>query len=140
MMLNLLKYFLFINLGLVFWIFYLMAFPVTVDVIHNEPFTVYPEVVKRGEMISWEVEFTKTNPYPATLNRSIVCDDDTLIPLTSQITNFPQGDRQIAKGDVIIPEKTSAGVCHIELQATYHINPVRNIEKGYTTKDFLVIR
>jgi hypothetical protein len=129
----------FINLAVVIWLFYLLAFPVRLDIIHNEPFPVYPEVVAIGQEIVWEVEFTKTNNYPATINRNIICADGNLVTLSSDETNVPESDRRIAKGSAFIPRKTSLGVCYIELKATYHINPIRDIQRTYVTRNFRVI-
>jgi len=117
----------------------LLFAPVELDIIYNEPFPVYPSEVKRGEEITWIVEFSKTNSHPATINRTIVCADGNLVTLSASETNVPMTERMIAVGGVTIPEKTSLGVCYTELVATYHINPLRNIEKTMRTQNFTVI-
>jgi hypothetical protein len=117
----------------------LLFAPVELDIIYNEPFPVYPSEVKRGEEITWIVEFSKSNTFPATINRTIICADGNLVTLTSSETNVPKTERMIAVGGAVIPEKTSLGVCYTELVATYHINPLRNIEKTMRTQNFTVI-
>ena len=127
------------NFFAVVWLFYMLAFPVRLDVIHNEPFPVYPKELKRGEQINWEVEFTKTNDFPATINRTIVCQDGGVFLLAPEETNAPQGDRSVAKGGVVLPQNVSSGKCHVEFGATYHINPIRDIQRSYKTQTFNVI-
>ena len=136
---KILLYFMIINLGAVVWLFYTLAFPVQIAVLHNEPFPVYPSEVKRGEEISWKVELTKTNDYRATVNRNIVCADGNLVTLARSETNAPLGERIILNGSVTVPLKTSLGECYIEITPTYHINPLRDITKSYRTQSFNVI-
>lgn len=128
-----------VNLLAAIYLFYMLAFPVQLDVIHNEPFPVYPTEIKKGEEIFWEVEYSKTNNFPATINRNIICEDGNLITLASDEVNAPQAVRKIAKGSAFIPNKTSLGKCYVELAATYHINPLRNETKSYKTTTFNVI-
>ena len=117
---------------------YSLFAPVELDIIYNEPFPVSPTVVQRGEYLSWEVEYSKTNDHPATIHRNIICGDN-LITLTSSETNAPRTERKTVTGGTIVPEKTSLGVCYVELIATYHINSFREIVRSMRTQDFTVI-
>jgi hypothetical protein len=130
----------FVNLGIAIFLFYLLAFPVRLDIVYNEPFPVYPDVVKKGEELTWVVEFSKSNNYPAILNRNILCADGNLVTLAPLETNVPPTERNKAIFSINIPEKSSLGECYLSVTATYHINPIRTIQRTYVTEVFTVIK
>lgn len=119
------------------YVLFLLVAPVQLDEVYNEPFPVYPAELKKGEEVFWDIEYSKSNPYKAFINRNIICGDN-LVTLAPETTDAPYGDRVIARGSVVLPEKVSLGTCYIELKATYEINRLRTIQKTFVTQDFYI--
>lgn len=129
----------FLNVAALLVIGYLMFAPVQLAEIYNEPFPVIPQEVKRGETVSFVVEFNKTKQYRVTSHRSIICADGNLVTLSqTSSTNAPLG-KHTATIELVIPDKVSIGSCYIQLENTYHINPMRDEHRDMRTQDFTVI-
>jgi len=129
-----------VNLFAVCWLFYQMFYQPQLDIIHNEPFPVRPASVERGGVIQWEIEYTKTNDFPATIHRNIICEDGNLVTLASSVTNAPKGNHLKAINQLEVPLKTSLGVCYMELTADYEINNLRTVSRTYISQPFIVTK
>ena len=126
------------NLAGVVWIFWLLFAPVNLAEIHNIPFPVFPDEVKRGDVLSYEIEFTKYENIEVNTNKNIVCADGNLVTLAPQQTNAPLGYHK-AIGSITIPEKVSDGECWIEFNTEYIINPIRTEKRHFRTQSFNII-
>lgn len=123
---------------------WLMFIPVNLAEVYNEPFDVFPAEVQRGDTITFAVEFYKTDNYRVESTRAIICDDGNLVTLA--VPNSTDGTvrssvsqgRHTATVEITIPEKTSLGKCHVELNNTYYVNPLRTLYRTMETKDFTV--
>lgn len=117
----------------------LLFAPVRLPIIYNEPFPVSPREVRRGETLYYTMEVDKREQYAVDVHKNIVCDDGNLVTLAPTKTNIPLGRRTITP-EVIIPMKASLSTCHIEIENTYHINPLRNETLEMRTQDFIIIK
>lgn len=131
--------FLVINIVIFLYIAYLLFWPAPLPIIYNEPFPLDKTEVARGEEISYLIHLNKRSDYTAELNRNIICEDGNLVTLAPSNSNVPQGEHKIWI-TLTIPNKTSLGVCHFELNNTYHINPLREIQVSFKSKDFFVVQ
>ena len=117
---------------------FMMLYPAPLPIIYNEPFPLDKTEVKRGEQISYLVHLNKRANYDAVLNRNIVCDDGNLVTLAPGSSHVGQGEQRIWV-TITVPMKTSLGTCHLRLNNTYHINPLRDEHLELRTQDFNVI-
>jgi len=125
----------FVILGIVF---YMLFWPVKFPIIYNEPFPVSPSIVHKGETLTYTMELEKFKEYPVDVHQNILCADGNLVTLSSSKSNFSLG-RHIVDINVIIPQKASYSTCYIELNATYHVNAIRNENKVMRTQDFQIV-
>ena len=88
------------------YVSWLFLAPVSLDVVYNHPFPIYPAEVSVGETLYWEVEYSKDNTYTANINRNIICGDD-LVTLSPESTNVPQTEKSLVTGSV--PFSTRGG-------------------------------
>lgn len=130
-----------INITILLAVGYLMFWPAQLSIVYNEPFPVYPQVVKRGDPLSYTVEMTKRATYDVHSSQSIICADGNLVTLADKNlrSSLPEGDHTVTD-KIIIPEKVSDGRCYLQLQATYEINPLRDEHRIMKTEEFIVIR
>lgn len=117
---------------------YLLFFPARLPIVYNEPFPVYPTELHKGEVLTYTMDIDKRKAYSVRVNKNIVCNDGNLVTLASMITNIPLG-RNVITPEVIIPQKTSYGICHIEISSEYKVNPLRLETQHMRTQDFNVI-
>lgn len=135
---RLLSTFFFLNFLAVAWLFWMMFHPVELAEIYNEPFPIYPQEVKKGEELHYTIHFKKTKNYRVTSNKNIVCEDGNLVTLAPQTTNASLGEYK-ASSKIVIPENITLGVCYIEFKTTYHINPLRDMQRTLKTQKFTII-
>lgn len=112
--------------------------PVELPEIYNEPFPVSPKVVQRGEVLTYVIEYNKTEMMQVDTHKNIICNDGNLVTMAPTHTAAPTGKHRV-EVDVTIPEKTSLGVCHIEITNTYHVNALRDENRTMQTQEFTVI-
>lgn len=126
------------NLAGALWLFWLLFAPINLAEIHNIPFPVFPDEVRRGDKLHYEIEFTKYENIEVLTNKNIVCSDGNLVTLAPQDTNAPLGYHK-AIGTIIVPDKVSDSECWIEFNTTYQINPIRTEKRHFRTMSFNVI-
>lgn len=117
---------------------YMLFYPAQLPIIYNEPFPVTPNIVKKGETVSYVMEVNKRKAYSVNVSKNIICNDGNLVTLASVITNIPLGKSRVTP-EVVVPQKTSLGTCHITISSEYRINPLRTETQHMSTQDFIVI-
>lgn len=127
------------NLAILGVLAYLLLWPVQLPIVYNEPFPVFPDVVRKGESIYYTMDVNKRESFVADVHKNIICNDGNLVTLAPVATNIPVGRRTITP-EVTIPYKSSLGVCHIEIENTYYINPLRTETQAMRTQDFTIIQ
>ena len=120
------------------YVFYLLLAPFHEPNI-AQPFKVEPKVVKRGEAITVTVEVEKFADYQMEGTRTINCEDGNLVTLTSGSVSAPIGKSVIATRPVIVPEKTSLGMCKMVLVARYKVTPLKYEVITYESESFEVV-
>jgi hypothetical protein len=96
--------------------------------------------VVRGEKLVYEVEYTKHTDTPAVIYRNVVCDDGNLVTLSPVDSNVPRGEHKIVRSDVVIPGKTSLGMCKLSIVLDYEWSHIRDIRYNFETESFKVIK
>lgn len=129
---------LFVNMVVIVIAAYMLFWPTQLPIIYNEPFPVTPNVVKKGGTISYTMEVNKRKAYGVNVSKNIICNDGNLVTLASVVTNIPLGRSKVTP-EVVIPQKTSLGTCHIVTTSEYRINPLRTETQHMSTQDFIVI-
>lgn len=124
-----------VSLMVVIWA---LLVPVELPEIYNEPFPVSPAIVAKGEVLTYTIEYNKTHMMQVDTHKNIICEDGNLVTMAPTHTAAPTGTHRVDI-DVTIPEKTSLGVCHIEITNTYHVNALRDENRTMQTQDFTVI-
>ena len=120
------------------YIFYLIFFPFKIlELTH--PIKVLDPNVERGGTVRLQLEFEKFGNYAVTPVKYIICDDGNLVTVASpnKKTNLPAGRHTLIL-TFPVPEKTSTGRCHYELNNVYHINPLRNETLLFISEAFRV--
>lgn len=104
-----------------------------------QPFPVLNEghTVSRGDVLVYEIEFTKHQDVPVTSLKNIICADGNLVTLASTQTNAPVGQHKVI-GEVTIPQKTSLGECYVSFETTYHVNKLKDVTRHRETEWFTV--
>ena len=116
----------------------LLFWPAQLPIIYNEPFPVYPEVVHKGDTLTYTMVVNKRKQYQVDIHKNIVCEDGNLVTLAPTKTNIPLG-KQTVRPEVIIPTKASYSTCYIQINSTYHVNPLRNETQIMRTQNFKII-
>jgi hypothetical protein len=116
----------------------LLFWPAQLPIIYNEPFPVYPEVVHKGETLTFTMEVNKRKQYTVDVHKNIVCEDGNLVTLAPAHTNIPLG-RQTVRPEVVIPTKASYSTCYIEITSVYEVNPLRSETQVMRTQSFKII-
>lgn len=117
---------------------FLLFAPAQLPIVYNEPFPVYPQVVKKGEVLTYTMDVNKRKRYTVDIHKNIVCEDGNLVTLASTKTNVPLG-RQVIKPEVIIPQKASFSTCYIEINSVYEVNPLRIETQSMRTQSFRIV-
>lgn len=130
--------FMFLNFVALLGVGYLMFWPVELAEVYNEPFPVRPAEVKRGGELEFYVHFKKTKQYQVTSNRNIICADGNLVTLAPNKSHSPLGEHKTWTS-ITIPQKASLGTCYLQLENTYHINPIRTLHRELRTQDFTIV-
>jgi hypothetical protein len=101
---------------------------------------VYPpsRVVKQGEFITYEFQYNKTSPIIPVVTRKFV---DGLIFNVSgvQYPTVTEEGTGTARAQVDIPETLPPGKYHLQIEAVYQMNPVRQYHNDSVTETFEVI-
>jgi hypothetical protein len=116
----------------------LLFWPASLPIVYNEPLPVYPEVVHKGDTLTFVMEVNKRKQYTVDVHKNIVCEDGNLVTLADARTNIPLG-RQTVKPEVIIPQKASYSTCFIEITSVYEVNPLRSETQVMRTQNFKII-
>jgi hypothetical protein len=117
---------------------YLLFGPVKYTVIYNEPFPVTPGTVKRGEDLTYTIEYEKFKHYGVVTEQAMICADGNLVTLAPRTTNLPLG-RHTVTHTVTVPNKASFTTCYIELKQTITINRIRVTHTVMRTQSFSII-
>ena len=98
--------------------------------------------VVRGELLHFRVEYEKYIPVNGNGATTLHCADGklvTVLPPRGAGALFPLGEHSI-DFDMIVPEKTSLGICHLESMIFYEVNPIREVPVHIYTENFEVIQ
>jgi hypothetical protein len=115
----------------------LFIFPVKIiDVV--QPYKIVSKVVKRGGVLTYEVEYKKYTNSPAIVYRNIICEDGNLVTLAPIESNVPKGDHKLVRSDVMVPMKTSLGECRLDVTLDYHVNMFRHKIYNFESESFEV--
>ena len=128
----------FLNLGVLLWVMWLLFSPVLLTETFNEPFPVEPQIVERGGDITIFIEFEKFTNYRVDIHKNIICNDGSITPMAPQASQAPIGVHYV-EAEVTIPRLAPTGTCYIEFTNTYHINALRNEERVRMTEEFVII-
>jgi hypothetical protein len=127
------------NIAILGVVGYMLFWPAPLPIIYNEPFPLDKYEVERGGQISYLIHLNKRADYNAHLNRNIICDDGNLVTLAPQHSRISKGEHEVWV-TVTVPEKTSLGTCHLEMNNSYEINPIRTEYMTLISQDFEVIK
>lgn len=116
---------------LVFWPFKTME-------TKNLPYPILNSPVEAGQIVVWEVDSCRYTDIAADVTRTLV--GEVTIQLNSEYQTLAKGCSVYRVATTIIPSYTPEGKYHIEIAATYRINPIRQIDRHFRTQEFEVIR
>ena len=120
-----------IIVGLLYW-------PVKViDIKNSDAIQLDKKIYKRGDRITYTLDYCKYRNAPATVSRALV--NSIRINFTAYYNNLPKGCALVKNSDLVIPEFTDVGTYHIETTIEYQINPLRRIFKNWRSVDFQVV-
>lgn len=94
------------------------------------------QMVVAGQAVIYRVAYCKYTDKQAFLSRSLV--GSVLYGLPQSTNNIPPGCRTAISQNTIIPTGVAPGIYHLELRATYQINPLRSVSVESRTQDFIV--
>ncbi len=97
--------------------------------------TTYP-AVKRGNIMSFELKYTKYIPITARVRRQLV--NDRSICLMEGAGQAKMGANEVII-DVMIPPNMFPGLYRLQTFYEYDVNPIRNIKYEYYTEWFEVL-
>lgn len=126
----------FIIYGLVllfaYWIFYPYN-PLEI----TTPVKVLTPVVKPGEVVYIDFEFTKNTPIKPEVKMALVDGVIFNLPEFSPINPVGDTDSKVV-GVVTVPTTVPCGEYHIHFSADYQMNPLRVVTVEYETERFIV--
>ena len=124
-----------IGFSLVLWFWYVYPYkPLVVD---KQPLEVFNSPVKAGEILKYEVNFTKNTDRRPVIYRRFV--DGLVYNLPPSYPLNPQGTRTNITS-VDIPINLPPGIYTLESTTCYQMNPIREICVEYTTDEFEVTK
>lgn len=100
-----------------------------------QPYKVINKEVKRGELLTYEMEYCKYTDKIPTVERQFI---------DGIIYAIPQGNAQIKKGcgtiinSIKIPNGLPAGTYYIHSTVKWTMNPIRIINQEFVTEQFTV--
>lgn len=116
----------------------MLFWPAQLPIVYNEPFPVYPEVVHKGDTLTYTMVVNKRKQYTVEVHKNIVCEDGNLVTLAPAKTNIPLG-KQTIRPEVIIPAKASYSTCYVEIESVYEVNPLRSETQIMRTESFKIV-
>jgi hypothetical protein len=116
----------FVMIGLLAWVLYLVIYPVTIMKPNVQPYPINSPTVEVGETIYFTADYCKYKQIPATINRTLI--NNSIIFITEQHTNLPAGCNK-QNVPVQVPLFTPPGEYYIQSVINYKVNALR--EKSY---------
>ena len=117
---------------------FLLLYPFETTDVYS--FRVLGAPLHRGDVVTTEIHFTKHNEYDITATRDITCDDGNLVTLTPLVANLPKGEHMLVVDALpALPDKTSIGMCQLNIHISYHINHMREVHSTFSTEPFQVV-
>lgn len=121
----------FLLLGMLFMLYW----PVTIIKPLEQPYKIKTPIVEVGGYVVYEVRACKYFDIAGFITRSF--EDGALYPAISSSGNVKKGCAK-SEVSVAIPNYIPPGVYHINLDASYQVNPIRTIIYHFKTEDFRV--
>ena len=115
--------------------FYWLYFPYK-TIVMNKPVTTDKQEYKTGELLTYKVDYCKYTTKPAIINKRFI-DGVTFSMPTFKALN-PKGCRS-QNVTMEIPHIPS-GNYKLDIVYSYQVNPIRTIDYGFSTNDFLVVK
>lgn len=127
--------------GFLLTVFYWLTYPYDVISFKYDKLPILNEnhIIHRGETILWMGNHEHyTNGVHVRVSRQIVCASLINLPETSYVT--VKGHFESINSSVVIPSNAPEGVCHIDIQSIFGINPIRTISIHKLTEDFTIVK
>jgi len=122
----------------IFWTLESIDYP-TID----EPIPVLNEnnEVAIGEALLMEFQVKKFDELtPVAASRFLECNSGNLVTLTAAAIELPIGNYTIKSGEIDIPAKVTPGdICDFVIQATYQINPLKQVTSRFASEKFTIL-
>jgi hypothetical protein len=117
-----------------FWSFY----PYKPIVFNNIPFTVDQQVVKPGEILTYNVDYCKYMNINPIVTRYMT--DGVYYMLSSNpAVNKAKGCGRV-KIQIVVPQTIMPDTYYLKLDYIYKVNPIREISVQATTEGFVVVK
>jgi hypothetical protein len=114
----------------------IQLWPVTVLKPNTQPYKILTPKVKVGDQVIYLVDVCKYKNVQGTIERTFV--DDVRYPSITSIGNIKPGCTK-TKVSVQVPNFVVPGIYHLELNASYKINPFRTDFYQLSTETFEVL-
>lgn len=124
----------FLNVG---YILYLALYPFKTVEIYNAPVPVLNSPVPAGGVVSYEINYCRFTDKTAKVTRTLVGKSVTTLADFTATSRKGCHDTKVA--NTILPTYTEPGTYHLEVNACFNVNPIRNECTNFSTKDFQVI-
>lgn len=119
--------------------------PFDEPILYEHPFPVLNEnkTVERGEELHYRIHFQKRQAVAVTSYPYIICDDGTLVNLSTKYSlptqsSLPVGEHTLMASQTI-PENVTPGDCRLETRVVYEINKLKEVSRIRTTETFTVL-
>lgn len=96
--------------------------------------------IRIGEQILMELEVSKPNAIRPESSVFVECDDGTLVPMVSQVTNLPLGEYTVVNDRYSLPSNVPRNHrCRFHFINSYQVNPIRSITRDWYSETFLTL-
>jgi hypothetical protein len=127
-----------IDLAIAGYCVFLMLWPVRTISIHGDDKILNAsKTVYAGQALVYEIDYCKYTTAQAAVARTLA--GPVNYPLPASTNNVPPGCRTAISRNTIIPVGVQPGTYHLELQATYRVNPLRSITIRSRSEEFTVV-
>lgn len=125
---------------LVFYVSYLLFWPVKILVYANHPFTVLNDnkTVKAGDILIYEVDYCKYKNVSAMIDKQFI--NDVILETPDLEGNLTVGCFQKTSMTTLVPIIAPPGKYHLNIIATYRVNSLRTEVITHETEEFTVIK
>ncbi len=111
--------------------------PSKVLTIYNEPIPTLKDGVQAGDVVTFNIEYCKTNSNVGHVNWYIVGNNAvTLLPSYTDTTTKSCGH---VLDPVVVPAQLKPGMYYIVWQVTYPVNPLKSDYSEFRSRDFDVV-